>query len=220
MKIPLRVGTRSDGLQPLRDLDNVRSFLSGSGPIAFFDLPWLPIYIAICFVFFHFWIGMAALFGAILLITLTILTELWTKKPMQDATQAAGARNGLAEISMRNAEAISAMGMLGRIAARWAEANRRYMSSHRNVERRRRRPRRDLEVAAHDAAIGRARGRRLARHQPAGVRRHHHRGLDPVGARAGAGRSRDRQLEGLSGRAPELGAAEQAARACSRRRRT
>lgn len=131
VRIPLRAGTRSDGLQPLRDLDNVRSFLSGSGPIAFFDLPWLPIYIAICFIFFHFWIGMAALFGAILLITLTVLTELWTKKPMQDATQAAAARNGLAEISIRNAEAISAMGMLSRIAARWAEANRRYMSSHR-----------------------------------------------------------------------------------------
>jgi len=131
VKVPLRAGNRSDGLQPLRDLDNVRSFLSGSGPIAFFDLPWLPIYIAICFVFFHFWIGMAALFGAVLLVTLTVLTEMWTKKPMNDASQAALARNGLAEISIRNAEAISAMGMLGRISARWAEANRRYMSSHR-----------------------------------------------------------------------------------------
>src|SRR5690606_35757551 len=40
VKMPLRAGNRSDGLQPLRDLDNVRSFLSGSGPIAFFDLPW------------------------------------------------------------------------------------------------------------------------------------------------------------------------------------
>jgi ATP-binding cassette subfamily C protein len=131
VKIPLRAGNRSDGLQPLRDLDNVRSFLSGSGPIAFFDLPWLPIYIAICFIFFHFWIGMAALFGAMVLVTLTVFTEIWTKKPMNDASQAALARNGLAEISIRNAEAISAMGMLGRISARWAEANRRYMSSHR-----------------------------------------------------------------------------------------
>ena len=131
IKMPLRAGNRSDGLQPLRDLDNVRSFLSGSGPIAFFDLPWLPIYIGICFVFFHFWIGMAALGGAIILVTLTVLTELWTKKPMTDSTQAAVARNGLAEVSIRNAEAIFSMGMQSRIANRWAEANRRYMSSHR-----------------------------------------------------------------------------------------
>ncbi len=133
IRIPLKAGGRSDGLQPLRDLDNLRSFLSGSGPIAFFDLPWLPIYIAICFFFFHFWIGMAALCGAILLVALTVLTEIWTKKPMADSTQHALARNGLAEISIRNAEAIHSMGMLSRIAGRWAEANRRYMASHRKA---------------------------------------------------------------------------------------
>ena len=106
IRLPLRVGNRSDGLQPLRDLDTLRSFLSGSGPIAFFDLPWLPIYIAICFVFFHFWIGMAALFGAIVLVSLTILTERWTQEADAGLDRRhALARNGLAEISIRNAEA-------------------------------------------------------------------------------------------------------------------
>ena len=76
---------------------------------------------------------MAALFGAIILISLTVLTEKWTKKPMLDTTQHALARNGLAEISIRNAEAIASMGMSARIAGRWAEANRRYMSSHRKA---------------------------------------------------------------------------------------
>ena len=70
---------------------------------------------------------MAALFGAAILISLTIMTEKWTKKPMLDSTQHALARNGLAEISIRNAEAIASMGMSARIAGRWAEANRRYM---------------------------------------------------------------------------------------------
>lgn len=77
IRLPLRAGNRSDGLQPLRDLDNVRSFLSGSGPIAFFDLPWLPVYLGICFVFFHFWIGFAALIGAIILVTLTASSTRW-----------------------------------------------------------------------------------------------------------------------------------------------
>ena len=48
VRLPLKVGNRNDGLQPLRDLDNVRSFLSG-GPGALFDLPWLPLYLVICF---------------------------------------------------------------------------------------------------------------------------------------------------------------------------
>src|SRR3979490_2128617 len=49
--LPLIAGGHNEGLQPLRDLDNIRSFLSGMGPSAFFDLPWLPFYLAICFCF-------------------------------------------------------------------------------------------------------------------------------------------------------------------------
>ena len=64
-RLPLKVGQRNDGLQPLRDLDSIRSFLSGLGPIALFDLPWLPFYIAICFAF-HPLIGLTALVGAII----------------------------------------------------------------------------------------------------------------------------------------------------------
>src|SRR6478752_1905857 len=51
VQAPLKLRTHGDGLQALRDFDQVRSFLSGSGPSAFFDLPWLPFYILICFLF-------------------------------------------------------------------------------------------------------------------------------------------------------------------------
>ena len=57
-----------DGLQPLRDLDTMRSVLSGSGPAALFDLPWMPLYLAICFAF-HPLIGVTALGGAIVLVS-------------------------------------------------------------------------------------------------------------------------------------------------------
>lgn len=132
MRLPLRAGGQSDALQPLRDLDNLRSFLSGSGPIALFDLPWIPVYLAICFLF-HFWIGFAALVGALILIGLTVLAEIWSRRPTQEASHHGLARNGLAEISIRNAEALTAMGMIGRLAARWGEANRRYMASQRRA---------------------------------------------------------------------------------------
>src|SRR5882724_6884971 len=45
VRLPLLVGGRNEGLQPLRDLDNVRSFLGSQGTGAFFDLPWLPFYL-------------------------------------------------------------------------------------------------------------------------------------------------------------------------------
>ena len=131
-RLPLKVGQRSDGLQPLRDLDSVRSFLSGVGPVAMFDLPWMPFYIAICFVF-HPLIGLTALGGAIILVTVTYFTELLTRAPMREATGLAIARNGLAETTRRNAEALVAMGMLGRIASRWEKSNRKYLDSQQSV---------------------------------------------------------------------------------------
>src|SRR6202795_1558291 len=37
VRLPLIAGGRNEGLQPLRDLDNIRSFLAGMGPGAFFE---------------------------------------------------------------------------------------------------------------------------------------------------------------------------------------
>src|SRR4051812_32441279 len=70
-RLPLAGPAKAIGLQPLRDLDAVRSFLSSGGPLGFFDLPWMPLYLAICFLF-HPLIGFAALAGAVILIILTI----------------------------------------------------------------------------------------------------------------------------------------------------
>jgi ATP-binding cassette subfamily C protein len=128
VRLPLKIGGKSEGTQPIRDLDTVRAFLSGSGPVALFDLPWMPIYLAICFLF-HTYIGLTALGGAVILITLTILTEILTRRPTRSATQFAAARNVLLEASRRNAESITAMGMLGRIAGRWSDLNRDYVAS-------------------------------------------------------------------------------------------
>ncbi len=128
VRLPLKVGGKADGAQPVRDLDTVRAFLSGIGPVALFDLPWMPVYIAVCFLF-HTYIGLTALVGAIILITITVVTEVRTRRPTRIATQFAVARNALMEASRRNAEAITAMGMVGRIAQHWSDLNRSYVAS-------------------------------------------------------------------------------------------
>ena len=96
--------------------------------ISLFDLPWMPVYLAICFLF-HTYIGLTALAGAIILVTLTVLTEVRTRQPTRSATQFAMARNALLEASRRNAEALTAMGMTGRIARRWNDLNRNYVAA-------------------------------------------------------------------------------------------
>ncbi len=129
VRLPLTVGGRNDGLQPLRDLDAVRSFLSGMGPGAFFDLPWLPFYLAICFAF-HVMIGLTALVGAIILVSLTIVTEYMSRAPAREATGLAARRNDLAATSRRNAEVLVAMGMSGRMTSRWIGANQNYLAGN------------------------------------------------------------------------------------------
>ena len=132
VRLPLKVGAKGEAAQPIRDLDSVRTFLSGLGPVALFDLPWMPVYLAICFLF-HTYIGLTALTGAIVLVTLTIMTEFMTRRPSRSATHFAVARNALLEASRRNAEAITAMGMVGRIAQRWGDLNRNYVASSRRA---------------------------------------------------------------------------------------
>ena len=88
VRLPSIVGLRNDGAAPMRDLDSVRSFLGGIGPVALFDLPWIPVYLGICFAF-HFWIGMTATIGALILIILTLLTEWLVLKPTKTAAKLA-----------------------------------------------------------------------------------------------------------------------------------
>src|ERR1700710_691733 len=129
VRLPLLVGSRNEGLQPLRDLDNVRSFLGSMGPGAFFDLPWLPFYLAICFAF-HWLLGTTALIGALILVTLTLITEFMSRQPARDAMTLASRRNDLAATSRRNAEVLVAMGMSGRLTKRWTEANETYLAGN------------------------------------------------------------------------------------------
>lgn len=126
VRLPLKTRGDGDGLQSLRDLDQVRSFLSSGGPSALFDLPWMPIYIGICFMF-HFWIGVAALVGALILIVITILTEARTQAPAKAFAQFAVMRNALASEGRRNAEVLHAMGMRRLAALRWREVNQKYL---------------------------------------------------------------------------------------------
>jgi ABC-type protease/lipase transport system fused ATPase/permease subunit len=132
VRLPLRVSRANDGIQPIRDLDQIRAFLSSQGPVALFDVPWIPIYLLVCFAF-HVWIGVAALTGASILVLLTLLTKALTRRPTRATTCFATVGNGLAETSRRDAEAIVAMGMAGRMRDRWSDANADYMASNRRT---------------------------------------------------------------------------------------
>src|SRR5215471_14709751 len=47
--LPLRGAKPMLMQQPLRDLDQIRTFMSGMGPTAFLDMPWIPIFLIALF---------------------------------------------------------------------------------------------------------------------------------------------------------------------------
>ncbi|KJF72849.1 type I secretion protein [Agrobacterium arsenijevicii] len=130
--LELRLPLSGRQAQPLRDLDTIRSFLSGSGPLALFDLPWLPFYIAICFAF-HFWLGVTALAGAAILTVFTLMTELVSRRPVEEAARHSSRRNRLAETSRRNADIIAVMGMAPSLRERWQADNRAFVREQRSA---------------------------------------------------------------------------------------
>ncbi len=117
-KQSLYTGGQRASSQPLDDLTALRQFMTGNGLFAFFDAPWLPIYIALMFVF-HSMYGWMAVFTAILLIIVAIVQEKATSKMLGEANNLAMAGRGLVNKNLRNAEVIESMGMLNSIQKRW-----------------------------------------------------------------------------------------------------
>jgi PrtD family type I secretion system ABC transporter len=117
-----------DGPQPVRDLDQIRGFLTGAGPIAIVDLPWVPVFLTICFLI-HPWLGVASTVGAVALFTMTLLTERASRAPARVVAQDAGRRSIMVEAQRRGGETIMAMGMAGALAQRWAGVNNRYIAA-------------------------------------------------------------------------------------------
>lgn len=106
----------------LKDLNSIKTFLSGSGMLALFDAPWLPVYLVILWLMHPllFWI---ACVGAILMLGLTALNELSTRLPMAEANLAGRDAGSFVSAGLRNAEAVNAMGMQRGLIRRWSLLN-------------------------------------------------------------------------------------------------
>ncbi|TAD89660.1 MAG: type I secretion system permease/ATPase [Alphaproteobacteria bacterium] len=105
--------------EALRDFDNFRQVMTGTGIHAIFDLPWVPIYMAVMFLL-HPWFGVLAVGAALVLGLLAIANELATKKALQVANSYAVRTYGFTDATLRNAEVVQAMGMLPGVTKRWA----------------------------------------------------------------------------------------------------
>ena len=112
--------------QPLRDFDSFRQLITGVGIHAVFDLPWAPIYIAVIYLL-HPLLGSFALGAAVLLVAMALVNEWWVRTPLAQANDAATRNYNFTEMSLRNAEVVQAMGMMGGLLRRWSRDRTRLL---------------------------------------------------------------------------------------------
>ncbi|HEY8577355.1 MAG TPA: type I secretion system permease/ATPase [Devosia sp.] len=132
VRLPLVDGPRAEAVQPLRSVDQIRGFLSGMGPAAFFDLPWMPFFLLICF-FIHPWIGWTATVGAALLIGIAILTEVLARRSSRRAQQVAGKRQLVSDSARRNADVLASMGLSSHMQKAWGSTNEDFVTQMQHV---------------------------------------------------------------------------------------
>lgn len=106
-------------VQTVRDIDTVRDFVASGAIVTLIDAPWAPIFIAVCFLF-HPWLGAVTLFGAVLLLVLSLLNERLTKGALIEASLHSIRALDRLTGSLRNAEAIQGLGMIEAIRSIWA----------------------------------------------------------------------------------------------------
>jgi len=116
----------AEALERGRDVDTVRGFLGSQGPIALFDLPWMPLYLVFVYML-HPYLGALTFGGAFILSMLTVITELMTRRHTSATHQAAIVRNTIADSNARNADVLKAMGFADRAVERFHRANQEHL---------------------------------------------------------------------------------------------
>ena len=116
----LSPGERAKPNSAARDLESIRSLLAGPAPFAIFDMPWTPVFLGAIFVF-HPVLGLVAISGGVILVTLTVLNQVRSARPSAEAQYASAEADNLGEQMRQNAEVIQGLGMRGVGISKWSQ---------------------------------------------------------------------------------------------------
>ena len=135
VQIPLKTSGKMQKIEPVRDLEQVRSFISGPGLTALFDLPFMPLYLIIVYLL-HPMLGLLGTIGAAILVTSTLLHEWLVKGPTADLNSKRQNDRGLIAAARNNAEVLSAMGMLPSLRQRWLAHHNKTLAANQKLSSR------------------------------------------------------------------------------------
>jgi len=117
------------GQQAIRDAETIRDCIS-SGTVAIAcDLPWTPVFVVLCFLQ-HFFLGCLALIGAIVLFSLALLTEMFTRSSVDRTNALANEASKFVASALRNGEVVRGLGMGDIVLDRWSGAQSAMVDAH------------------------------------------------------------------------------------------
>jgi ATP-binding cassette subfamily C protein len=126
-RLSLKGLSSAEAIQPVRDLETIRGFLSGLGPTALFDMPFMPLFLAGCFLL-HPGLGWLALAGGVVIIVLALSVDFLSRVNAKETQPLGQERHVIVDMARRNAEAIAAMGFRHAVQMRWSDINARYVT--------------------------------------------------------------------------------------------
>ncbi|MDF2233532.1 type I secretion system permease/ATPase [Albimonas sp. CAU 1670] len=112
----------------LRDLESIQRLLSGPAPFAVFDMPWTPVFLAAIFTF-HWILGCIAIGGGLILVCLTWLNQIFSKKLQIDANVASAQSEGFTEAVRSQGETVQGLGMRRSVLERWQKLRGRSLET-------------------------------------------------------------------------------------------
>ena len=120
---------QTGGAQPraFGDLIQVRQFLTGNGVFAFFDTPWVPVYVGVLFIL-HPWLGVMAIVFALIQGALAWWGHKTSVAPSEAAVKASSDVNMYLQSKLRSSEALEPMGMVGNLQGAWHSRHLNYLA--------------------------------------------------------------------------------------------
>ncbi len=110
----------SSPAKAFNDLTAMRQFLTGNGVFAFFDSPWVPIYVAVLFLL-HPWLGVLALLFAVVQGAIAWFGHSLSKEAQLISSRAQTETQGFLGSKLRNVDVLVSMGMLEGLYRRWRD---------------------------------------------------------------------------------------------------
>ena len=110
----------------LRDLEAIQRFASGTGPFAFFDAPWTPVFLCVLFLF-HWMLGVLAVFSGCLLLLLALINQTRTGRLQSELGEATARSAHFVEQMRAGSETVRGLGMEEAVVARSSELRDQFL---------------------------------------------------------------------------------------------